>query len=302
MVSLSSLAFAAFVAHASSFCPGDLGHRPTGRPDDRGDADSVTPGTAHRPARPAARERTRATRWRWPTAYCGSPPPHRCTCVSTGTPLMPASSASSASDRATSAPSVACRVDSSPTRPSDVRRIACSPPISRTQSHLAKENVLALIPRRSTGGTRKPERSGRPRDGLARERDRHHGDAGRLDVGDVGGDVGRDLRQQPGGRCGRGREDDVASAHRSRASAWSRRSGPNRRHRGGAHALERRGGSRRPAATAPGSRPIPPGSAAKTGTSLRGTAAACSRSEPRRAMSSSCGTVAAAESCRARPA
>ncbi len=37
--------------------------------------------------------RTRATRSTWPTAYCGRPPPHRCTCVSTGTAVMPASAA-----------------------------------------------------------------------------------------------------------------------------------------------------------------------------------------------------------------
>ena len=39
---------------------------------------SASPGTA------ATAARIRATRSRWPTAYCGSPPPHRCTCEATG--------------------------------------------------------------------------------------------------------------------------------------------------------------------------------------------------------------------------
>ena len=57
-----------------------------------------------------------------------------------------------------------------------------------------------------------------------------------------------------------------------------------------------------PSPTRPGSRPMPPGSEAKTGAVEAGTAAACSSRLPRRAMASSWGTAAAAEMCRAWPA
>ncbi len=52
----------------------------------------AAPQTA-RPGTSASARRTAATRATWPTAYCGRPPPHRCTCESTGRTLSPTASA-----------------------------------------------------------------------------------------------------------------------------------------------------------------------------------------------------------------
>ncbi len=48
-----------------------------------------------RPDTAATDDRIRATRSTWPTAYCGSPPPHRVTSASTGSTAIPSSSPSS---------------------------------------------------------------------------------------------------------------------------------------------------------------------------------------------------------------
>ena len=77
---------------ASDLGRGQLRGRDAGR-----DAQPVVRRTADR--EPAGRRRPprgcRATRSRWPTAYCGSAPPHRCTCASTGRTERPTASARS---------------------------------------------------------------------------------------------------------------------------------------------------------------------------------------------------------------
>ncbi len=157
MVSLSSLVLVAFDAGFSDMrliLPGDLGRRPTGRRNDRGDPtpSHQAPHTDSRPAATSASERRgRGARRR--TAATRRPIAARA-CRRLRRRCRPAPLGQRPRDESLVG---ACRLDSSPTRPSEVRRRACSPPASRARSHLANENVLALIPRCSTGGTRKPE-------------------------------------------------------------------------------------------------------------------------------------------------
>ena len=129
----------------------DLGRRGLPRRGDAGrDADPVVRRAADREARhgrPPPRG-SRATRSRWPTAYCGSAPPHRCTCASTGRTdepdrvgeVVPAPAATSSSSVRCSV----CLLAVPAERAAQHQRRRRPAPASRTQSHLAKENVDGL--------------------------------------------------------------------------------------------------------------------------------------------------------------
>ena len=188
--------------------------------------------------------------------------------------------------------------------PSEVRRWTspCSAPASRTQPHLANENVEALIARPSTGGTRNPEESSSPATSSARNAKRDHDHRGVLDPGQLGGGHRRDLGEQPGGRRGRrGR-----ARRRPPRSAPGRSSGrprPRSRPRcGPARAPSRRCARRR-------SRPArlgQPGHARRAARRRPGTSLArqlgAEQRPARRQRRPAAGTVARAESRRAWPA
>ena len=162
---------------------------------------------------------------------------------------------------------------------SEVRRMACSSPASRTQSHLAKENVLALMPRPSIGGTRKPERSDSPATASRREGEGHHGDARRLDHGEVGGGVGATASSSLAvGAAGVAR----TTGARCRVSGAAADPTVSARHAVPAQ-LRARGGrvrTSRPAARPPAAGPCRPGQA-KTGASDGTMAAAWLRAVSR---------------------
>ena len=118
----------------------------------------AAPHTA-RPATSATAARIRATRSRWPTAYWGSPPPHRWTCASTGR----ARQADGLREVGQRRPRRARRRSAAARPPRGAGPARCAGargprplPPRRTQPHLAKEKVDALIERPSTGGTRNP--------------------------------------------------------------------------------------------------------------------------------------------------
>ena len=107
----------------------------------------AAPQTA-RPATAATAARIRATRSRWPTAYCGSPPPHRCTWVSTGRGLQ-------AGDRPRGRPATPRRARRRwpgaagllavpAERGAEVGEAGSAPGVAGPSAHLAKENVLRL--------------------------------------------------------------------------------------------------------------------------------------------------------------
>ena len=135
-----------------------------GRGDAGRDPDPVVRRAADRePGQPRpARARTEATRSRWPTAYCGqrATPPLHVACRPAGPRARSrrrgrarASSTSSSSLRWSS---LLLAVPTERAAQHDHRFLGGAP-ASRTQSHLAKENVDAFTARPSTGGTRKPE-------------------------------------------------------------------------------------------------------------------------------------------------
>ena len=286
MVSLISRSRAALVwwlAHALHCCraPTHAASRPRGGPRrcTAGDARPrrtpprrrASPGTA------ATAARIRATRSRWPTAYCGRPPPQRCTWVSTGAAVRPTAVAQVGQRRRRPArrrwPAARPPRRCGPARcaAGAGRRLERAAPASRTQSHLAKENVEALIRRPSTGGTRKPEAAVQRRAGRSAARKARVTtaiEAYSIAASSAAADRG-EVGEQPGGRArrawrarrrrrrslgGRGRADGQHEARRAvRAQLAHRR---------------RRCGRRAPAASAlDAGRPIPPASPAKTGTS-----------------------------------
>ena len=107
----------------------------------------AAPQTA-RPGDRADASRIRRTRSRWPTAYCGSPPPHRCTCESTGRAASPIASRRSARRRSTSSVVVDLQLLLLAV-PADggaqhQQVLAVGGPASRTQSHFWNEYVAAL--------------------------------------------------------------------------------------------------------------------------------------------------------------
>ena len=266
----------------------------------------AAPQTA-RPGTRATSARTRATRSTWPRAYCGSPPPHRWTCASTGSPARPASSARSARERATSSSSGAWSAACSPCRPSEVRSTTRSPPAARTHSHLAKENVEALIARPSTGGTRKPDVVV-----PAAQHRRVDRRKARVTTATDAASIAASSRAAAGARS--------RSSRAVGAPAWR---APRSRRR----AARRRGSeptvSRKPAAVRASSRTVAPVRTREPARTRRAcpsagavprprrrtpdrrrpaSSAACSSNEPRAAIATSCGTAARAESARARPA
>ena len=281
-----------------SLCRGDLGGRPMGRRDDRRDADPVTPGAAHgQPGRQRGAHAGDAVEvadgvLRQPAA----PPLHVRVDGYGGDAGQLARS--SASDRATSASSVACRVDLLPRAPQRGAQDATSPPASRTQSHLAKEKVLALIARCSTGGTRKPERSTSPSTAERGEGERHHGHARRLDPPRRRPRPQRGRRRPAGERSGAA---GVASTTRRARTVSGRVRGPDGErpavavtaqlaHRRVEPDLEPAGHDGRAA-----------GPCRRPGRRRRGRRSAARRrpgrgASRRRAIASSCGTVAAADS------
>ena len=183
-------------------------------------------------------------------------------------------------------------VASSPCRPSEVRRCTrpCPAPASRTQPHLANENVEALIARPSTGGTRKPEESSSPRTSSRAERQRDHDHRGVLDLGQLGGGRGRH-RRRGAGRSARPAWRGRRRPPRSAPGRSSGRPRPRSRPRCGPARAPSRRSAPAPAPPAPRSAcAIPPGRPAKTGTSLAGQLGARAAARGRR------GTPAAARS------
>ena len=122
----------------------------------------AAPQTA-RPGTAATAARIRATRSRWPTAYCGRPPPQRCTWVSTGVAATPTASRRSAErpgDQLLVGGLQGGLLAVPAERGAQQEQAASSAaPASRTQPHLAKENVEALIRRRRPAGPGSPDES-----------------------------------------------------------------------------------------------------------------------------------------------
>ena len=182
------------------------------------------------------------------------------------------------------------------------------PPASRTQSHLAKENVEALIARPSTGGTRKPDprRRGKSRGGKASVTIAIEAYSIRASSS---GRARRDVAEQPGGRRRAGVASTTASACTTSGVAGRADDevpaavGPAARSRTVAPV---RTVAPPAAASAAGSRPTPPRSPAKTGRGRRPgrqcAAAARVRERSRSSSATSCGTAARAEISRAWPA
>ena len=137
---------------------------------------------------------------------------------------------------ATSSSSARWRAASSRCRPTEVRRSTTSSAPRRTQAHLPKENVDALIVRPSTGGTRKPE-PGSVVDARARHGQRDHRHRGVLDR--------RRARR-------RRRRGDVASSRAAGAAGMASDDRVRLDHLGRPRPSRRRAASRSPCAAARG--------------------------------------------------
>ena len=255
---------------------GAVGHRRSRRRAAAGDAgrdpDAVVcrAGQLAAPGTSATSARIEATRSTWPTAYCGSAPPQRCTCASTmrGSWWPSASPTSATAIGRPARRRRVCRSAVSPCRPTEARRNDEVAGSSAVQAHFVDEKVLALMVRPSTGGTRKPD-PGRCRADLRRPR------ASRQRWMPSRRPPARPQRpgraaQQAGGRAA-GRHTMTASARPPAGRRPSRRPGASR-----GRCVRARG--RRPrcavvdAAPAPprrrdelGQRPTPPRNPAKAG-------------------------------------
>src|SRR3954452_6455554 len=109
--------------------------------------DTARPGTA------ATDARTCAIRSTCPTAYCGSPPPHRVTRASTGAAVIPSSGRNSRRTRSISSPSSSCSGRVSPIRPTDARS-SVRPSVAI--GHFCGDSVMALVTSRSPDPTSSP--------------------------------------------------------------------------------------------------------------------------------------------------
>ena len=251
-----------------------------------GDGRRRRPGSA-RPGRGGPRRTAAAPR---PSAARGRRP---------ASPRARSASARSASDQATSSSSLACSATASPWRPSEVRRCTTSPPsgpprtprpAARTQSHLAKENVDALIRRPSTPGTRKPEpvpsSAATPARSAARKASVTTATEADSTAGQLGGGDRR-RRRRAAGRWARPASPAPRRPPRGARARWSDPASARSRRRCAA-ARARSSDVRtakEPSASASASPAIPPASPANTGFSATGgptgSAAAASSSEPR---------------------
>ena len=123
------------------------------------------PARAARPRRPGPAP----TRSRWPTAYCGRPPPQRVTRASTGGSVTPSASVRSASTRSTRSASSRCSTASSPSRPTEARTTTRPGAASAYQPHFVEENVdrldRAARPPAAPGSRSRSAAPGRPSPG-----------------------------------------------------------------------------------------------------------------------------------------
>ncbi len=112
----------------------------------------AAPHTA-RPGTSATAARTRAIRSTWPTAYCGSPPPHRVTRLSTGSAVDAEQRPQLAADERDQVGVVESQRPSSPIRPTEARSTVTSPASS---GHFCVERVTAFVASRSPAPTSSP--------------------------------------------------------------------------------------------------------------------------------------------------
>ena len=222
--------------------PRDLRSRQLCRGDAGRDPHSVVRRAADREARqplqlargswpPGRGGRRRTAAARHPTAARG---------VSTGRTESPIASARSCSASSTSSSSLRWSSCSSRWRPSEQRSTTTGSsavaPASRTQSHLAKENVEAFTARPSTGGTRKPEpgTSGNAAAGKASVTIAIEAYSIRASAS-AGGR--RSVGEQPGRGACRGGQHDGVRRRPAPGRGWGRRRGSS--HRPGRRASSR---------------------------------------------------------------
>ncbi len=192
------------------------GGRPVGRRarSDGRDAHPVVRRPADREAGDARRRRRGSGRpgRGGPTAYCGSPPPQRCTWVSTGGAASPTASARSASDQATSSSSLRLQGDRLAVAAQRGAQVHHVPPSGRrTPGRRAHPVPLgegerrrldpAAVDRRAPGSRSRSVQRGHAGEVGGAEGQGDHGDRGVLDPGQLGGGHRRDVGRAAGRRA-----------------------------------------------------------------------------------------------------
>ena len=233
---------------------------------------TASPGTR------ATSARIRATRSRWPTAYCGSPPPQRCTCVSTGR-AGEAGRLAEVAQRRCDELLVGHLEHRLLAVPADrgAQHAGVPSPAARTQSHLLKEKVGGLD-RPAVDGRYEEAGAGEGRQvGLA-ERQGHHRHRGVLDAASSAPPTGASVCEQASGRRGGGRRARPRRRAPPRPRSSGRPRGRSRRACGAARAPSRPVRTSSPAASATG-QPAEPARRSPANTGPSGGAASAAAAD-----------------------